>query len=196
MRKLDPAKYRTMSWKNGGGTTTEALTLPADAGLDDFELRISMARVAASGPFSQFHGVDRTLVVTDGAGLTLETADGARVTLDRDSAPFSFTGDDPVNATLVDGPVTDFNVMTRRKALRHEVRRLSLDADEARTFVCSGELALLLVLSGTAVARGDVDLSAGDILTVTPEDGQVVIEVAMDTSARPPGWLVVDFFRR
>jgi len=199
MKKLDPATYRTVPWKNGGGTTTEAFTLPAGAGLEDFHLRISMARVDADGPFSIFRGVDRTLVVTEGAGLTLETADGARVTLDRASTPFSFTGDDPIRATLADGPVTDFNVMTRASAMRHRAERLTLDA-EARTLACAGELTLLVVLDGAVAATRDdapdVKLARGDILAMAPGDGQALVEQDPDAEPSRANVLLVDFFRR
>jgi hypothetical protein len=199
MRKLDPSTFRTMPWKNGGGTTTEALILPAGASLDDFEVRVSMARVDADGPFSKFLGIDRTLVVTDGAGLTLETSDGADVTLDQESAPFSFTGGDPIQATLVAGPVSDFNMMTRRSVLRHRAGKITLEGDEPRTFACSGELALLLVLAGSVVAKDEraaVSLARGEMLTLAPADGQVRVEPVAAQGAPAPTLLLVDVFRR
>jgi uncharacterized protein len=190
MRKLDPATYRTMPWKNGGGTTTEALTVPDGASLDDFEIRISMARVAADGPFSSFVGVDRTLVVTEGNGVTLEMSDGAAVTLDATSAPFSFTGGDPVVAKLV---------MTRRSVLRHRAGKLTLDGGEARTFACAGELALLVVLEGSVVAGGGkpVSLERGEVLMLSAGHAAVRVEPAgARADATPPTLLLVDFFRR
>ncbi len=199
MRKLDPATYRTMPWKNGGGTTTEALTVPDGASLDDFEIRISMARVAADGPFSSFVGVDRTLVVTEGNGVTLEMSDGAAVTLDATSAPFSFTGGDPVVAKLVDGPISDLNVMTRRSVLRHRAGKLTLDGGEARTFACAGELALLVVLEGSVVAGGGkpVSLERGEVLMLSAGHAAVRVEPAgARADATPPTLLLVDFFRR
>jgi environmental stress-induced protein Ves len=69
MRKLAPPSYRTMPWKNGGGTTIEIARSPEPpegAGLDDLDWRVSMARVDGPGPFSRFEGVDRTLAVLDG----------------------------------------------------------------------------------------------------------------------------------
>ena len=87
MRKLDPATYRAVPWRNGGGTTTLALLHAASADLDTFEVRVSTARVEADGPFSEYPGVDRTLILTHGAGLTLEAADGARITLDQACRP-------------------------------------------------------------------------------------------------------------
>ena len=51
-----------MPWKNGGGETAEIAVSPPGAALDDFDWRLSMARVETDGPFSAFPGIDRTLV--------------------------------------------------------------------------------------------------------------------------------------
>jgi environmental stress-induced protein Ves len=203
MRTVDPKAYRTMPWKNGGGSTTEALLQPQGASLEDFELRVSMARVETSGPFSCFFGVDRTLVVTSGESLVLETADGATTHLDAASAPFSFTGEDPVTATLVGGPVSDFTVMTRRSRFRHRVGRVTLDG--ARTLACTATLSLLYVVEGTVTAsdgKDSVTLERGAIILLEPGDGQVdVTPVARDRDGesgpgRAPRLILVDFFRR
>ena len=90
MRILRAADYRVMPWKNGGGTTTEITVSPDGSGLDDFDWRVSMARVASSGPFSGFAGVDRTLAVLEGEGIVLDIAGQSPATLTRASAPLSF----------------------------------------------------------------------------------------------------------
>ena len=91
------------------------------AGLDDFDWRISMARVEAGGPFSAFPGVDRTLSILEGEGIVLDIEGRERVTLTGASAPYSFPADAVTNAELVAGPITDLNVMTRRGRYRHKV---------------------------------------------------------------------------
>ena len=53
-------------WKNGGGTTCEIAASPAGAGMEAFDWRLSMADVAADGPFSNFSDIDRTLVLIEG----------------------------------------------------------------------------------------------------------------------------------
>ena len=68
MRILRAESYRRMPWKNGGGETTEIAVSPEGAGLDDFDWRVSMARVESSGPFSLFAGIDRTLAILEGEG--------------------------------------------------------------------------------------------------------------------------------
>src|ERR1700720_3517473 len=77
----------TTPWKNGGGSTTEIAAAPEGASLDIFDWRISMARVASDGPFSDFPGIDRTLAVVSGHGLALTIGDAAPVTCGCESEP-------------------------------------------------------------------------------------------------------------
>jgi uncharacterized protein len=116
-----------MPWKNGGGETTEIIAFPEGADLDEFEWRISMARVAMDGPFSRFPDVERTLCVIEGEGLALTIAGKPEVVLAGVSAPFGFPGDVAVTSRLLKGPITDLNVMTRRERWSHKVTRLFVD---------------------------------------------------------------------
>src|SRR4051812_41801439 len=70
-RVIRPAGYRVMPWKNGQGTTTEIAVHPLGAALDAFTWRLSIADLAASGPFSTFAGYDRILVQLEGAPMAL-----------------------------------------------------------------------------------------------------------------------------
>ena len=56
-------------WKNGGGITREIVCWPPGSGLDDFWWRASVATIDAAGPFSAFPGVDRTIMLLEGAGV-------------------------------------------------------------------------------------------------------------------------------
>jgi environmental stress-induced protein Ves len=138
-----------MPWKNGGGTTVEIARFPADATLDAFHWRISMARIERAGPFSRFPNVERSFSLCSGAAATLRV-DGAAVTLARDAAPYTFSGEAAVSAELPAGPVEDLNVMTRQGVFRHVCRRLSLRAEVARTALA--DVTLLFVIRGTARA--------------------------------------------
>ena len=113
-------------WKNGGGTMTDVLVSPPGARLDAFEWRISIARVEGSGPFSMFPGIDRSMAILEGAGLTLEIAGAAPATLTERSPPLAFAGDVATSARLIGGPVTDLNVMTHRGRVAHRMQRLDL----------------------------------------------------------------------
>lgn len=100
--------YTQMPWKNGGGVTEQIVIEPHDATIDNFTWRVSTARVASGGPFSRFTGYERVLVVIEGDGLVLNG------TLLPPFTPHTFSGDDDVNATLMNGPIRDFNVIARR----------------------------------------------------------------------------------
>ncbi|HEV3245823.1 MAG TPA: HutD family protein [Beijerinckiaceae bacterium] len=126
MKILRAGQHRRMPWKNGGGETTEIIAFPEGVGLDEFEWRISMARVAMDGPFSRFPDVERTLCVIEGEALALTIAGKPEVVLTQVSAPFGFPGDVAVTSRLAKGPITDLNVMTRRGRWSHKVTRLSL----------------------------------------------------------------------
>lgn len=108
-------------WRNGGGVTRELLCLPAGAGAD-WTLRISVADIAADGPFSPFPGVTRWFAVVSGAGVRLDfrhAGNGLRELRPGD-APLRFDGADAPHCTLLDGTTRDLNVMVRsRRAEAH-----------------------------------------------------------------------------
>jgi uncharacterized protein len=114
----------TTLWKNGGGSTTEIAVEPAGASLEDFDWRVSMARIASDGPFSEFSCIDRTLAVVSGNGLALTIGNAATVALDPTSDPIRFAGDVPTSARLVAGEIVDLNVMTRRGRFEHRLQRV------------------------------------------------------------------------
>ncbi|MEK2602274.1 HutD family protein [Burkholderia arboris] len=105
-------------WKNGGGVTREIGAFPPGAALDAFAWRVSVADVGMAGPFSRFDGIDRTLVLLSGAGMTLAEAGGVQHVLDAPLARADFAGETAIDATLHDGATRDFNLMTRRSAAR------------------------------------------------------------------------------
>lgn len=119
IRLLRAEDQRRVPWKNGGGETAEIMVWPPASGFDDFDWRLSRATVAASGPFSLFPGVDRSLAVLAGVGVTLEFPGMAPVRLTPDSPPLPFPGDIACTATLAAGVITDLNIMTRRGRWRH-----------------------------------------------------------------------------
>lgn len=153
MRILRAADYRRMPWKNGGGETTEIAVWPENAGLDDFGWRVSMARVERDGPFSAFPGIDRTLAILQGNGLRLAVAGQPAIELDGVAAPYSFPADQPTDSTLMGGPVTDLNVMTRRGSFEHAVRRIEISG---RTEIAPEAKVTLLLCR-----RGVVDVTVG-----------------------------------
>ncbi|MBB3005658.1 HutD/Ves family protein [Cupriavidus alkaliphilus] len=139
-------------WKNGGGNTREIAVWPPGAGMDDFVWRLSVADIERDGPFSAFPGIDRQIVLLDGAGVALRADDGSfSHRLASVGEPFAFSGDTSLESTLLDGATRDFNVMTRRGYCRARV-----EAFRAGFAVSAGSHTLcLLAVSGTWQAKGD-----------------------------------------
>lgn len=107
---LNSSDYREMPWKNGGGITREIFRYPETG---EWDLRISMAQVDQSGPFSQFPGMMRHLVLLTGKGMKLTSGD-FEVVMDRALLPLTFSGEFEINAELIDGSNTDFNVFWKK----------------------------------------------------------------------------------
>jgi environmental stress-induced protein Ves len=145
MRILRANEHREMPWKIGGGSTIEVAIEPPGASLDAFDWRISLARVAADGPFSRFAGIDRTIAVAEGHGLTFNVEGLPPFTMTLDSKPFAFKGEDQVSAAPVDGETLDLNVMTRRGVFAHHMRKVIGIANIA---VKKGGTAVVLAHSG------------------------------------------------
>lgn len=176
MRILRAADYRVMPWKNGGGTTTEIMVSPDGAGLDDFDWRVSMARVEGSGPFSSFAGIDRTLSVLEGAGITLDVAGLAPVHLTRVSSPFSFPADVPTSAELLAGAITDLNVMSRRGRIRHTVQRITLS--NAIELDPQAAMTIVLPLDGNIAVNGPEGGEIGPLDALLLERGSEKMRLA------------------
>lgn len=96
-------------WRNGGGSTRELLAWPPGGA---WQLRISVAEIAADGPFSAYEGVQRWFAVIDGAGVVLGFADGER-RLEPGAGVLQFDGADAPACRLIDGPTHDLNLMLR-----------------------------------------------------------------------------------
>ncbi|MYW66346.1 HutD family protein [Streptomyces sp. SID8379] len=117
VRDLPAADRTAVPWKNGGGVTREILCRPQGAGMADFQWRVSLAEVAADGPFSAFPGVDRTLTMVEGDGMEL-TVGGTTALVDSPYVPRDFAGDVDTDCRLLGaGNVVNLNVMWRRDAL-------------------------------------------------------------------------------
>lgn len=160
------SEHKRMPWKNGGGETVEIAVFPPDASVDDFDWRISMATVANDGPFSIFTGIDRTLSILDGNGMSL-TVDGQEaVLLTCASPPLAFAADVTVAAKLLDGPITDLNVMTRRGRYRHSVERVSGRFSVSKQAQTETVFVLAMGDVSTVLDHKPVDLMALDAMSI------------------------------
>ncbi|KQO77167.1 HutD family protein [Rhizobium sp. Leaf262] len=160
------SEHKRMPWKNGGGETVEIAVFPPDASVDDFDSRISMATVASDGPFSIFPGIDRTLSILDGNGMSLTFDSQEPLLLNRSSPPLAFAADVPVAARLVDGPITDLNVMTRRGRYRHSVERVTGRFSVSKQ--AESEAVFVLAMGDVSLTSDhkSVDLKALDAMSI------------------------------
>jgi uncharacterized protein len=164
---LRRADQRVVPWRNGGGVTREVAIDPEGASTSAFRWRVSMAEVTSAGPFSPFPGIDRSLWLLEGNGMLLDV-DGRELRLDRPLQRFDFTGELPVHARLLDGPVRDLNVMHDRAQIDARAEIVQHGAGNAATrTVPQGASWLLLALRGPVTVHAcdaPFDLESGDAL--------------------------------
>ena len=108
-----PQSFQTLPWRNGLGSTIELLAETPNKN-EAFSWRLSIASVANDGPFSDFSGYDRTLLLLEGSGITLNKPNGIFKVLNSSLDYANFKGEDLIDATLHNGPIKDFNIMTLR----------------------------------------------------------------------------------
>jgi environmental stress-induced protein Ves len=143
-----------MPWANGRGTSYEIASDRNDSG--EWTWRLAMAPVNEDGPFSRFECVNRSLAVVEGAGM--------RLSVDRKKLQclpmqvVRFRGDAITDATLLDGPIADINLMVRRKEADGE---MAIVSDAGRVVDAS----IIVAVGGSAQMKcGDssIDLECHD----------------------------------
>lgn len=173
-----------MPWRNGGGVTTEMAIYPENSGLSGagFDWRVSIAEVAADGPFSRFPGYDRHIMTIAGNGMMLEAEGHGGIDLSQPFVPRQFSGDWTVDGALIDGPVRDFNLMVARERAKGA---LTVERVSGRMrFAAAADTLLLHVLEGDGlaearvIAEGDtLILAAGESVSVTPASDEMRLSV-------------------
>src|ERR1700722_19787892 len=156
------SSFTATPWKNGGGITHEALRVPA--GGDSFRWRVSVAHIDASGPFSDFAGYDRKMVLLRGAGIELRFANGTNSTLRQAGELVEFDGALSTHCELLNGPCVDLNLMVSksdRAAVRVEQFIESLAVRAARN-----ETMLVFPID----RRIKLKTTAGETATLEPWD--------------------------
>ena len=142
-------------WRNGGGETREITIEPVGADMGDCLWRISLATIAASGPFSCFAGMDRTLVALSGGPLSLRIGQESAAVVPH--VPIHFAGETAVEAAILGSPAIVLNIMTRRAAATATMCTF----DEHRYERGAGRH--YLVATGSCTIAGMV-MACGDVL--------------------------------
>ena len=174
------------AWKNGFGSTRQIAVQPSTAGSDDFLWRASVAGVDSAAPFSLFPGIDRHIVLLDGAGFTMTLDDGREHALTTPLAPFAFPGEAKISVKLVAGPTRDFNLMVRRALARgtldvwHEPGVHRLDPQTVLVYAAHGEID---TADGTLQAGDAWRASVPAAGTVTLRDGAQALAIRIERTA-------------
>jgi uncharacterized protein len=151
-------------WANGGGTTRVIVDRPG-------AFRLSLATIAAAGPFSRLPGMARQFALVAGR---VDLGGAVTLSLDVLGAPIAFAGDDPIDAVPTHGPALALNLMVpdSAPALRLERRDHGLVEGALAVFACDpvvvrGAARIELAAHDTLLPQGPVHL-AGRALVVRP----------------------------
>jgi environmental stress-induced protein Ves len=132
---IEPIQFKTVSWKNGLGETIEMAINPG-ATLDNFDWRLSMAKVVEDGVFSNFSGYTRNLILIEGDGIDLTHDENKTDKLNHLLDYATFDGSSKTMSTLHSSAITDFNVITRTSNVHAKIscqqhaQQLPIEASE------------------------------------------------------------------
>ena len=125
---LDPAAFRHMPWKNGGGVTIDiAVTMLPGFESGSWEgiiWRFSRTAIVTPGPFSDLSGFDRELALISGQGLVLRTPVG-EIDVRQPFKPVRFAGETSIVSRLEAGPVEVVNLIGDRSRVSIDLSCLS-----------------------------------------------------------------------
>jgi environmental stress-induced protein Ves len=186
LRIVRRSAFTGAPWKNGGGITYEAMREPADGG--PFRWRLSVAHIEASGPFSDFAGYNRKMVLLRGAGMSLSFADGRKALLRTVGDLTEFDGALPAHCELLGSPCVDLNLMVSKSigAVSARVARLP----EAPGLSLAGDdSTIVFAVSGRLDLRGDdgrcASLEPWDLAVVSPPAERFTLFAPPDSSEAP-----------
>ncbi|CAF4086622.1 unnamed protein product [Adineta steineri] len=172
-------QHKKMIWKNGGGITHEIAREP-DNDQEEFEYRLSMASVKyPGGPFSLYQNIDRTLCIIDGEKMTLQLNNNNNelIHLDKNSPPYSFSGEIPITCQIYEDTLTDFNVMTKRDKFRHTVQRFISNKDQNPVEISnSNEDIIFIIIAQGCLQINDTIMTKGDAIKFI--DNQQLIQIS------------------
>jgi uncharacterized protein len=183
MKVLSKHDYREMAWKNGKGRTIELLRLPHPKIADLFSLRLSIASMAESGPFSHYPGIERTIILLEGNGVVMDFVDEIKMSLNVLHKPIQFPGEAEITAQLINGPIREFNIMAARDVVEAyvevptKVTSLPVGGEEQQfCYICEGNAS-----SGIQSLKKDdlVMSSPGEKITLTSKDGFTAIVIKL-----------------
>lgn len=193
---LTARDYACQPWRNGGGRTTE---LAAGWQGEHLLWRISVADVERPGPFSDFSGFARTLLLLAGNGMALSFQGAPEVVVTEPLKPLRFDGAWRTTCRLLDGAVRDFNLVADESRVEaalevirmpaHERLEVPLACDAALLYVARGAVAIDLARSSLALQAHEtlrLDLVAPGAVTMTAATAPSALVLIRIQSRIPP----------
>jgi uncharacterized protein len=189
------ADFRVQPWRNGGGRTTELAVEPGDG--NKFVWRLSIAEVERSGPFSDFAGYHRTIMLLEGDGMALAFDGHEPQCIVEPHRPFVFDGGWKTDCRLLGGPVRDLNLMVDHSRARGAMQVRAVDGPIELLAAARRELILGLQGAVEMDAEGKtyrlrpgellrLDDAQGITLALRPlEPGSCVAHIAIDLKGAP-----------
>jgi uncharacterized protein len=160
------SSFTATPWKNGGGITHEALRIPENG--DPFDWRVSVAHIDASGPFSDFDGYNRKMILLRGTGITLKFPQGESREMRSIGELVEFDGAVSTYCELLDGACVDLNLMVS-KSIACEARVERLDAGIA-VQALPGQATLIFAIEDPLLLESD----SGESVALEPWDLAVI----------------------
>lgn len=165
-------------WLNGGGITRE---IAKDTTSARPRWRLSVAEISTPGPFSGYPGYRRFLTLLTGAGVRLRV-DGVTYEIVERFEVFPFDGAAETVCTLIDGPVTVFNVFLTQdsRSPSVEIHRLQ----EIFPFSGAGPTAVVCLDGTVSIAGANLSTLDAAILDesrflLTPRPAAVVARIRL-----------------
>jgi len=172
------SSFTATPWKNGGGITHEAIRVPLTG--DAFLWRVSVAQIDSSGPFSDFAGYDRKMVLLRGRGIALKFGSGDRRTLRSVGDWVEFDGALSTHCELLDGPCMDFNLMVSNSL--HTEARIERLREPKRVAAIHGKTTLIFgILDPLSLVS-----SAGESALLEPWDLAILKDCSAHLSQMAP----------
>jgi hypothetical protein len=174
MEIIRKSSFSASPWKNGGGVTHEAIRVPP--GVEAFRWRVSVAEIHQGGPFSDFVGYRRFMVLLRGDGVRLTCNGRDHAELRQPGDMTQFDGAAATACSLLGGPCTDLNLMVSQaipgaRASTERVNKpYAVDPGDgmAIVFAIRGDVSVDTAGGASAV------LAEGDLALITSRDAAVL----------------------
>lgn len=158
---IQATEYKIMPWKNGLGITSEIAIEPPLANFpnDDFDWRLSSAKIQNNNNFSTFKGYDRLLTVWHGEGLKLNQ---------NKLKPFEvihFSGEENINCELLGQEVIDLGLIYKREKFKASMTTFHLKAEEVLSLKLGTGLHFIFCAKGGLVT-GDFSINEAQTLKI------------------------------